>query len=421
MKKIKDIFSELKNNYLYLKIPFYQRNYQWEEEHIASIFENFKIFEEKKNFYFGTIYLSEEFDNNGKLLGYKIIDGQQRLTTFLLLFLAYHRKFEQPQFNFSNIKIENDGWNTENGLQRCLNGYNYEGDSRYETNYRHINEYLNNYKNNELFEYFDNCNITLINFGKLKIIDELNLFKIINTSGKKIENEDILQTYLWYYRGDMDETTFTKEIKNFLKDNQGEVDLKKLKNIYSIYQFLFENKKLNMQNMSYTNFLEANKRLTNSHQQPLLEELLKAYCEYLSFFKLDERYDKVIYKPIFNMAKINFNIMKHEWYNKEYKDELVLFLHLLFCIKTLDHETQGGTALSDTVKIVRDLFFADDKNKFLDKLKSIPMDFKLKYVEKKQRKPYYNFLLKKLNTSSEFEMRNKLKDLRNKLLNAKNF
>ncbi len=71
-----------------LAIPEYQRPYVWEIEKAIELIEDFKEFFSRKksslkNYYLGTILL---FDNKtGGKPAYEIIDGQQRITTLLIL------------------------------------------------------------------------------------------------------------------------------------------------------------------------------------------------------------------------------------------------------------------------------------------------------------------------------------------------
>ena len=66
-----------------LIIPSYQRPYSWQAEDIRDIFETIKTAKENLCF-FGSIILSQKKNGYGQE-GYYIIDGQQRLSSFLLI------------------------------------------------------------------------------------------------------------------------------------------------------------------------------------------------------------------------------------------------------------------------------------------------------------------------------------------------
>lgn len=81
-------------------IPIYQRPYSWEEKNIKdfleSIFDAFKEVNNKnaKPVFFGTIQLDRNKENKNIL---DIVDGQQRLTTFLLFLDLLQRNEKHPK------------------------------------------------------------------------------------------------------------------------------------------------------------------------------------------------------------------------------------------------------------------------------------------------------------------------------------
>ena len=80
-KNINDVFSE--KNYT---IPFYQRPYCWLPQHMKELlndlYDSFNTNE--KHYYLGQIIVVKKDNNNNN--NYDIIDGQQRLTSLLLIF-----------------------------------------------------------------------------------------------------------------------------------------------------------------------------------------------------------------------------------------------------------------------------------------------------------------------------------------------
>lgn len=69
-------------------IPVYQRKYSWKEENCRQLYEDLKkiIIDKRSSHFFGSIVSSVV--GNGAVTEHQIIDGQQRLTTVYLLFLA---------------------------------------------------------------------------------------------------------------------------------------------------------------------------------------------------------------------------------------------------------------------------------------------------------------------------------------------
>ena len=91
-KSIKELFSELKNKKII--IPDYQRPYKWDIDKCRTLWEDIEHFflTEAKNhsdYFLGTIV---SYTNNDK--NPEIIDGQQRITSFMLLLRAFYKKLE---------------------------------------------------------------------------------------------------------------------------------------------------------------------------------------------------------------------------------------------------------------------------------------------------------------------------------------
>lgn len=76
-------------------IPVYQRNYDWKMENCKQLFDDLvKIIRSgRKSHFFGSIV--SVYNPDGRNSEYLIIDGQQRLTTVSLLFLAMYNLIEK--------------------------------------------------------------------------------------------------------------------------------------------------------------------------------------------------------------------------------------------------------------------------------------------------------------------------------------
>lgn len=113
-KTILNLLSDPKADFL---IPDYQRPYAWNQDQCQTLWDdlvNFTVpggnhekFDSKKNEYFlGSIVAFQENDKH------EIIDGQQRLTTFMLILRAFHKEFENRQ--------DNDGINIRKNIEKCI-------------------------------------------------------------------------------------------------------------------------------------------------------------------------------------------------------------------------------------------------------------------------------------------------------------
>jgi uncharacterized protein with ParB-like and HNH nuclease domain len=85
--KLVSLFSGDEEKYV---IPVYQRNYNWSTKQCKQLFNDIcSVIEKDKEHFFGSVVL---FDNRHET--YTVIDGQQRLTTVSLMWLAMYRLLE---------------------------------------------------------------------------------------------------------------------------------------------------------------------------------------------------------------------------------------------------------------------------------------------------------------------------------------
>lgn len=94
-KKIIDLFSEVDTVF---SIPVYQRDYNWQEKHCQLLFDNIlkvgKDMNVSSHFIESIVYIHDGVYSIGEKEFY-VIDGQQRMTTITLLFLALYYKLKE--------------------------------------------------------------------------------------------------------------------------------------------------------------------------------------------------------------------------------------------------------------------------------------------------------------------------------------
>lgn len=117
-KSIFDLLSDKRSDFL---IPDYQRPYAWDDEQCQTLWDDLFLFSFPNND-------CDEFDDNedyflGSIVTFKndkskseVIDGQQRLTTILLILRAFYDKFANMQDRNSKLtrdRIEKCIWKTD--------------------------------------------------------------------------------------------------------------------------------------------------------------------------------------------------------------------------------------------------------------------------------------------------------------------
>src|ERR1700686_1808859 len=90
-----------------LQVPDYQRGYAWEQRQLDELLEDLEFLAVGKDHYTGSLVLhkqtgSERDEEGQKHDVYHVVDGQQRLTTLVLLLDAIRARFEQTHATLSN-------------------------------------------------------------------------------------------------------------------------------------------------------------------------------------------------------------------------------------------------------------------------------------------------------------------------------
>lgn len=234
MKGIRDTSSEtyrqLMGNGLQYEIPKFQRDYSWESEHWDDLWQNIRsLNSDESEHYMGYLVLQSSDNKN-----FKVIDGQQRLTTLSILVLSVLKNLQE--LADKNIDSEQNIQRKEE-LMRSYIGYldpvtlisknklklNHNNDDYYR-NYivplqslpvRKINlsekqirscfqwfyeRIKKEYVTGESLAGFIDAIVDKLFFTVIKVSDELNAFKVfetLNARGVKLSSSDLLKNYLF--------------------------------------------------------------------------------------------------------------------------------------------------------------------------------------------------------------------------------
>ena len=199
-------------------IPIYQRPYSWEEKNIkdflGSIFDAFKEINEIKSetnakpVFFGTIQLDFNKDDNTL----DIVDGQQRLTTFLLFLDVLQRNEKHPkEYIDCSMVIDSEK------LKEVLNDDNIENESSkyyknrkllkkeveyFEQEFKEKNEFYTELKNFVL----DNVYFVKLTTEGMDLSEVVSVFNTINTTGLDLNATDIFKVRYYNYLRGIDKT-----------------------------------------------------------------------------------------------------------------------------------------------------------------------------------------------------------------------
>ncbi|GAA7266333.1 DUF262 domain-containing protein [Helicobacter pylori] len=197
-------------------IPVYQRNYTWEEENCEKLLQDIiNISQNKKTHFMGSItYILHHIDDEKslrQLQEFVIIDGQQRITTIMLLLKAIETKIPNEE-----VKKEIDGLLNLSGQRLRLKpiksdkeafdlvmqnrSHEIQGVSHIRNNYKFFTKELEHYiskgyRIEEIYGAFLRLKIVAIGL-ELGEDDPQVVFESINATGVQLKGLDLIRNYL---------------------------------------------------------------------------------------------------------------------------------------------------------------------------------------------------------------------------------
>ncbi len=196
-------------------IPVYQRNYTWEEENCEKLLQDIvSISQNKKTHFMGSItyilHLIDDEKSLRQLQEFVIIDGQQRITTIMLLLKAIETKIQNE-----GIKKEIDGLLNLSGQRLRLKpiksdkeafdlvmqnrSHELQGVSHIRNNYKfftkELDKYRKRYRIEEIYGAFLRLKIVAIGL-ELGEDDPQVVFESINATGVQLKGLDLIRNYL---------------------------------------------------------------------------------------------------------------------------------------------------------------------------------------------------------------------------------
>ncbi|MBH0227856.1 DUF262 domain-containing protein [Helicobacter pylori] len=197
-------------------IHVYQRNYTWEEENCEKLLQDMvSISQNKKTHFMGSItYILHHIDDEKslrQLQEFVIIDGQQRITTIMLLLKAIETKIPNEEIkkeidnllNLSGQKLRLKPIKSDKeafDLVMQNRSHEIQGVSHIRNNYRFFTKELDNYLSKgyrieEIYGAFLRLKIVAIGL-ELGEDDPQVVFESINATGVQLKGLDLIRNYL---------------------------------------------------------------------------------------------------------------------------------------------------------------------------------------------------------------------------------
>ena len=252
-------FVRLMSNGFHYEVPKYQRDYSWDKEQWSDLwYDLMQMIEEKDSHYMGYLVLQTSDDIN-----FKIIDGQQRITTICILILAVINNLKKIQCSEDEKKLNEQRANTllttyignidmitltsvnklvlnrnnnhfyktylsslQEAPKRGLNASERLMKNAFDTFSSYLKE---QYKNaEELISFVENI-VNNLFFTVITVTDELNAFKVfetLNARGVQLSSSDLLKNYLFSVANEQHQTKLDEledlwaEVSDILKETQ---------------------------------------------------------------------------------------------------------------------------------------------------------------------------------------------------------
>ncbi|GAA7992961.1 DUF262 domain-containing protein [Helicobacter pylori] len=192
-------------------IPVYQRNYTWEEENCEKLLQDIvSISQNKKTHFMGSItyilHLIDDEKSLRQLQKFVIIDGQQRITTLMLLLKAIETKIQNEgikkeignllnlsgqRLRLKPIKSDKEAFD----LVMQNRSHELQGVSHIRDNYKFFTKELDSYRIEEIYGAFLRLKIVAIGL-ELGEDDPQVVFESINATGVQLKGLDLIRNYL---------------------------------------------------------------------------------------------------------------------------------------------------------------------------------------------------------------------------------
>lgn len=331
-------------------IPPFQRNYAWTTEQCEELFEDIlTAVKDNKNHYLGNIVYYEGENNGASFSENILIDGQQRVTTILLLLCAIRDVVsdEETKKKINRKYLKNEDVDPNNLYRVRLKQTDYDNGifeklinetldpnekGKIAENYRRFKDLLSdsNIDPKQIFEKIPKLEVVEVNLQTNELRTVQKIFEKINSTGKPLSEADLLRNYLlisdsvgkqkklytdyWlnientitadhiseYIKDylimkiceDVKKSEVYKEFKNYVLNNalSQEVILKDLRDYATYYKAIFTKN-------------TSNKKL--DREIKILNHLLSSdmYCLFMYLLKKRDEIDQAEMLKIFNLLR----------------------------------------------------------------------------------------------------------------------
>ena len=211
----RSILEILQNKSEQILIPIYQRNYDWKEENVIKLLDDLLDFKSQYErdtdsvYFLGNMVYKPIGSLEDDITKLTLVDGQQRITTVLLILLVLQEN--DQRLDFSNyLKVYDNGehklkiqkLNNAKALNKILNNIELSKEEKnlgYYKNYQTIKKWIASkaLKSSVMRNLLEQTALSWVKLSKLE--NENRVFETINSTGKPLTSSDLIKNYIFFY------------------------------------------------------------------------------------------------------------------------------------------------------------------------------------------------------------------------------
>lgn len=326
---LNDFLSQTKTQFI---IPVYQRNYDWNEEQCRQLFYDIIEVGNKTgstHFIGSIVFIHEGVYTSNEVKQLVVIDGQQRLTTFSLLYIALYRfakenGMKEKSEELSDTFLTNKYVKNENNKLKLKQSENNAKAFRYlysnnnPSQYAEYSKVINNYNFFRQHITSNNFETILKGINSLLFVeislergkdDPQRIFESLNSTGLELSQADLIRNYILMGLSPDEQEKVYLDYWETIETNAKDLQKEESRVSDFIRDYLtFKNKKIPNKNKVYDEFKVRYPERNNRFYTESLEEI-KAYSfHYHKLLNPDKELEPEIKRELTYINRLEINV-----------------------------------------------------------------------------------------------------------------
>ena len=325
--KIQDFLSQPKTQFI---IPVYQRNYDWKIGQCKQLLDDILNNEDNVVHFIGSIvYIHDNIYTSANIKELVIIDGQQRLTTLMLIFVSLYRLAKQinndtlfdeinetyliNKFVSGNEKLKlRPTENNDKAFRYLINNdpmVEYQEFSNIIENFNYINQRINQ----------DNYKAVMNGLSKLIFVeislergkdDPQRIFESLNSTGLELSQADLIRNYILMGLKHEDQQRIYNTYWEFIEKNARSQSSNESRVSDFIRDYLtLENKKIPNKNKVYVEFKTKYPFETINELDEILPKIKQLSKHYNKLINPENEKDKDIREELTFISRLEYLVV----------------------------------------------------------------------------------------------------------------